>query len=57
MCINISDEFLDLCNCPDRADSRPSKAATLYDNITVCSDPWSGLHWEMTLVVGSAVQR
>lgn len=46
MCINISDEYLDVCDCPDRAGSRPSTTATFYDSITLCSDPWSGLRWE-----------
>lgn len=46
MCINISDEYLDVCDCPDRADSRPQNPVTFFDNLTLCSDPWSGLRWE-----------
>jgi len=46
MCINVSDEYPDVCDCPDQAVPRPPKPDSFYDNVTLRSDPWSGLRCE-----------
>lgn len=56
MCVNNSDEYLGVCDCPEETVNavaasvqirpRPPDQASFYDYITLSSDPWSGLHYE-----------
>lgn len=46
MCINLSDEYLNFCDCQDEAGPEQPKQNAVPENTIWSSDPWSGLYCE-----------